>query len=138
MGQTMTSHPVIALRYDRHVTTYKRNSNVDVQNHRNEVIAAAQMRERDLIRDSNEYVERVRRTHNWVKEQNKLHNQTKFMSAENERLGLRILGPCKTMENSKVDKENIAMDDVHVKFGLNNRAFVDSNEHFKWQLLGVV
>ena len=96
------------------------------------------MREMDLIRDSNEYVERVRRTHKWVKEQNKLHSQTKIMSAENEKLGLKRLGPCKTVENSKVDKENIAMDDVHVKFGLNNRAFVDSNEHFKWQLLGVV
>ena len=138
MGQTMTSHPVIGLRYGHHVTTYKRNSDVDVQNHRNELIAAAQLRERNLIRDSNEYVKRVRRTHKWVKEQNKLHSQMKIMSADNEKLGLRRLGPYKTVENSKVNKENIAMDDVHVNFGVKGRAFIDSDEHFKWQSLGVV
>ena len=49
MGQTMTSHPVIGLRYGRHVTTYKRNSDIDVQNRRNEVIAAIHMRRMGIV-----------------------------------------------------------------------------------------
>ena len=164
MGQVQSLQPVLGIHRGR---TYRRNSDVDVQNHRNKSIAAAQHRERGLQKrlqrtqrmileqqqtvlrkqfwkelrydnGAHEHVVQARRTRQWVKDQNELHRQKKLMDNEDERLGLRKIGPWEKVENRRIGKENKAMDEVDVRLGLNNKAVMDSTERSKRQQLGVV
>ena len=73
-----------------------------------------------------------------MKDQNELHRQKKLMDNEDERLGLRKIGPWEKVENRRIGKENKAMDEVDVRLGLNNKAVMDSTERSKRQQLGVV
>ena len=164
MGQVQSLQPVLGIHQG---STYRRNSDVYVQNHRNESIAAAQHREcglqkriqrtqrmileqqqtvlrkqfwKELKYDNgaHEHVVQSHRTRQWVKDEYDLLRKEKVMDNEDERLGLRKIGPWEKVENRRIGKENKAMNEVDVRLGLDNKAFMDSPEHSKRQQLGVV